>query len=131
MKRREKYLEERDRANGKVSFSALRLEDADRDSGFCDEGINIEDDIINSVFMEELSVAISCLSREERDILHKIFWLGMRVQEIADAASVSRKRVVYKRNSALGKLRKALGITVEVEIDEEDPDEEDSPTEET
>ena len=106
MSRRERYLEERDKENGVMSYDALdnnglvgqeMVQDMERGT--------LEDMALTKELLEQLHRCIGMLPKAEQDLIHAIYFEGMRDTEYARKAKMSQSGVSRKHKKTLSKLR--------------------------
>ena len=117
MKRRQRYLEEDvkvgridvDMENEKVTFvpnkedSLQRLMDLGAD--YRDE-LSVEDLVVDKAMLLILQEAMKELDRQEKELIHDLFYEDMTVREVAKKNSTSHVTVMKRRDKILDKLRK-------------------------
>ena len=117
MKRRQRYLEEDvkvgrievDMENEKVTFvpnkedSLQRLMDLGAD--YKDE-LSVEDLVVDKAMLLILQEAMKELDRQEKELIHDLFYEDMTVREVAKKNSTSHVTVMKRRDKVLAKLRK-------------------------
>ena len=111
MDRRERYLEERDRDNGAVSYNTIDSQGIDGESGLQDvvtetmETITLANELRN-----QLHRCIAALPRAERELIHAIYFEGMTEAEYASKAKMTQSGISRRRKKTLSKLKKLLNI---------------------
>ena len=65
MERRERYLVERDQDNSLILFSTLRAEDSSTDVPIKDSGVDVEEEVIQKIFLDKLPKALALLTDDE------------------------------------------------------------------
>lgn len=111
MDRRERYLEERDRDNGVVSYNTIDSQGIDGESGLQDvvtetmETITLANELRN-----QLHRCIAALPRAERELIHAIYFEGMIEAEYASKANMTQSGISRRRKKTLSKLKKLLNI---------------------
>ena len=111
MDRRERYLEERDRDNGVVSYNTIDSQGIDGESGLQDvvtetmETITLANELRN-----QLHRCIAALPRAERELIHAIYFEGMTEAEYASKANMTQSGISRRRKKTLSKLKKLLNI---------------------
>lgn len=117
MKRRQRYLEEDvkvgrievDMENEKVTFvpnkedSLQRLMDLGAD--YKDE-LSVEDLVVDKAMLLILQEAMKELDRQEKELIHDLFYQEKTVREVAKKDGVSHVTVMKRRDKILDKLRK-------------------------
>ena len=111
MDRRERYLEERDKDNGVVSYNTIDSQGIDGKSGLQDvvtetmEAIALANELRN-----QLHRCIAALPRAERELIHAIYFEGMTEAEYASKANMTQSGFSRRRKKTLSKLKKLLNI---------------------
>ena len=117
MKRRQRYLEEDvkvgrievDMENEKVTFvpnkedSLQRLMDLGADY---EDELSVEDLVVDKAMLLILQEAMKELDRQEKELIHDLFYEDMTVREVAKKNSTSHVTVMKRRDKILDKLRK-------------------------
>ena len=75
-KRRQKYIDERSRENGDVSYDALDSSDMLGESVLVDLETNVEEQVTNKIILEQLHNSFLLLSEEERELIMLKFFKG-------------------------------------------------------
>lgn len=106
MGRRERYLGERDRIKGVVSYDALdngsRVGEAAMPDCISE---SMEDKLLTSELYEQLHHCIEALPRAERELIHAIYFDGLTEQEYAQKVKMTQSGISRKRKKILSKLR--------------------------
>ena len=111
MDRRERYLEERDKDNGVVSYNTIDSQGIDGESGLQDvvtetmEAIALANELRN-----QLHRCIAALPRAERELIHAIYFEGMTETEYASKSNMTQSGISRRRKKTLSKLKKLLNI---------------------
>jgi len=106
MGRRERNLEERDQENGVMSYDALDNNGLVGQEMFQDrERGTLEDMALAKELLEQLHRCIGMLPKAEQDLIHAIYFEGMRDTEYARKAKMSQSGVSRKHKKTLSKLR--------------------------
>ena len=106
MSRRERYLEERDKENGVMSYDALDHNGMVGQEAFQDaKSGTLEDMALEKELMEQLHRCIGMLPKSEQDLIHAIYFEGMRDTEYARKVKMSQSGVSRKHKKTLSKLR--------------------------
>lgn len=69
---------------------------------------DFEEEVLNKEIIRKL-VAKHC-NKQEKDLIHRYFYLGQTETEISNSLNLSRQRVNMIKHSALSKLRRAYAI---------------------
>ena len=101
MARRERYLEERDRAHGVVSLDALsdHTMAADRYS-------EIEEKLMREWFVKKLHQELETLSPWDKRMMRLTFCMGCSIAEAAEIIGCSRKKITDHQQKVFQVLRK-------------------------
>lgn len=87
-KRRQKYIDERSRENGDVSYDALDSSDMLGESVLVDIETNVEEQVTNKIILEQLHNAFLLLSEEEKEVITAIFKNNLTERELAKKKGV-------------------------------------------
>ncbi|MBT2146204.1 sigma-70 family RNA polymerase sigma factor [Clostridioides difficile] len=103
-KEHEKYLEQVDRKNHLLFFSAL-----DHDGHFTDnivdESVDVEKIVETQMMIEAVRSAITRLNAEERDIIERLYFNDETVRSVAKLKSITHPALIKRRNKILEKLK--------------------------
>lgn len=106
MSRRERYLEERDKENGVMSYDALDNNGLVGQEMFQDkERGSLEDMALAKELLDQLHRCIAMLPKAEQDLIHAIYFGGIRDTEYARKTKMSQSGVSRKHKKILSKLR--------------------------
>ena len=106
MGRRERYLEERDQANGVLSYDALDHDGMVGQEMFQDPGASsLEDLELEKELIAQLHRCIDMLPRAERELIQAIYFDGLNDSEYARKSKVSQSGVSRRHKKILSKLR--------------------------
>ena len=83
MERRERYLVERDQDNSLILFSTLRAEDSSTDVPIKDSGVDVEEEVIQKIFLDKLPKSLSFLYDDEIEMIRDVYRKGMSIRELA------------------------------------------------
>lgn len=108
MRRREKYLEERDIAKGLLNFESFDTHNRNFIDYVADETINIEKIVEAGFLIKELHRALNSLTAQEKELIEKIFFQGEMIKDIAREEDVSHVAIQKRRNRILKKLKEIL-----------------------
>ncbi len=98
MKRRERYLEERDRDNGVLSYNALDDGGILGEAAFEDPAVgSMEDLALAKELIGQLHRCIAMLSKAERELIKAIYFDGSTEKEYASQTRMSQSAVSRKR----------------------------------
>ena len=107
-KRRQKYIEERSRENGDVSYDALDSSDMLGESVLVDIETNVEEQVTNKIILEQLHNAFLLLSEEEKEVITAIFKNNLTERELAKKKGVYHNAIHKQKNRILEKLKNFL-----------------------
>ena len=107
-KRRQKYIDERSRENGDVSYDALDTAERLGVEIFADTMTNVEEQVANKIILEQLHNAFLLLSEEEKEVITAIFKNNLTERELAKQKGVYHNAIHKQKNRILEKLKKFL-----------------------
>ena len=107
-KRRQKYIDERSRENGDVSYDALDSSDMLGESVLVDLETNVEEQVTNKMTVAELRKAMLLLSPDERELIKILFIDGVTERKAAENYGVSQVAIHKRKNKILAKLKEFL-----------------------
>ena len=107
-KRRQKYIDERSRENGDVSYDALDSSDMLGESVLVDIETNVEEQVTNKIILEQLHNAFLLLSEEEKEVITAIFKNNLTERELAKKKGVYHNAIHKQKNRILEKLKNFL-----------------------
>ena len=111
MDRRERYLEERDRDNGVVSYNTIDSQGIEGESGLQDMVTETMETIaLANEFRNQLHRCIAALPKAERELIYAIYYKGMTEAEYASKANMTQSGISRRRKKTLSKLKKLLNI---------------------
>lgn len=111
MDRRERYLEERDKDNGVVSYNTIDSQGIDGESGLQDVVTETMETIaLANELRNQLHRCIAALPKAERELIHAIYFEGMTEAEYASKAKMTQSGISRRRKKTLSKLKKLLNI---------------------
>ena len=111
MERQERYLEERDRDNGVVSYNTIDSQGIDGESGLQDVVTETMETIaLANELRNQLHRCIAALPKAERELIHAIYFEGMTEAEYASKAKMTQSGISRRRKKTLSKLKKLLNI---------------------
>ncbi len=97
-KRRQKYIDERSRENGDVSYDALDSSDMLGESVLVDIETNVEEQVTNKIILEQLHNAFLLLSEEEQNVITAIFKNNLTERELAKKKGVYHNAILCIRS---------------------------------
>ena len=107
-KRRQKYIDERSKLNGDVSYNALDTDETLGEDVFADTKTDVETEVINKMTVAELRKAFLLLSPDERELITAIYIHNLTEREFAKQKGVYHNAVHKRKLRVLEKLRKFL-----------------------
>lgn len=107
-KRRQRYIDERSRLNGDVSYNALDTDETLGEDVFADEKTDVEAEVINKMTVAELRKAFLLLSPDERELITAIYIQNLTEREYAKQKGVYHNAVHKRKLRILEKLKKFL-----------------------
>ena len=109
MGRRERYLEERDKENGVMSYDALDQNGMVGQEAFQDAQVgSLEDMELAKELQEQLHRCIGMLPKAERELIQAIYFEGMSDREYANMVGKSQPAVSNRHKKTLSKLKMLL-----------------------
>lgn len=109
MDRRERYLEERDKAHGLVSYDALDFEtDFDIEHSPTLSGRCIEKQLIRKEVCRILHESIAELAPIDQDLLYAVYFEGLSIRQYANKIGHSQPGLSRRHRNALSKLKELL-----------------------
>ena len=107
-KRRQKYIDERSRLNGDVSYNALDTDETLGEDVFADEKTDVEAEVINKMTVTELRKAFLLLSPDERELIKILFIDGVTERKASEIYGISQVAIHKRKNRILAKLKDFL-----------------------
>ena len=110
MSRRERYLEERDRVNGKVLYSGMDTNEMTGEETIPDlEAVPVDEEIIKDDLLDQLRKHLGSLNDSERELIDALFFSnngdGMSEREYAVMSGLSKTAVHARKIKVFEKLR--------------------------
>jgi len=107
-KRRQKYIDERSRLNGDVSYNALDTDETLGEDVFADTKTDVEAEVITKMTVAELRKAFLLLSPDELELIKILFIDGVTERKASEMYGVSQVAIHKKKNRILVKLKDFL-----------------------
>ena len=107
-KRRQKYIDERSKLNGDVSYNALDTDEMLGENVFADTKTDVEAEVINKMTVAELRKAFRLLSPDERELIKILFIDGVTERKASEMYGVSQVAIHKRKNRILAKLKDFL-----------------------
>ena len=109
MDRRARYIEERERDNGVVSYQAIETQGIDGEVGLKDPNeVLMEDSVITQEILAQLYRCIAALPRAERELILAIYYEGLSPKDYAERIGLTKRGVNGQRKRILAKMRDYL-----------------------
>lgn len=110
-RRRWSAQSERDTYNGVISYDAMDTEETLGAETIPDsEALSVEDIVFNRMRKAKLRLCLPLLSKEERALIHALFYEAKSEREYAETIGLSQKAVNKRRHKVLAKLRRLMEI---------------------
>ena len=107
-KRRQKYIDERSKLNGDVSYNALDTDETLGEDVFADTKTDVEAEVINKMTVTELRKAFLLLSPDERELIKILFIDGVTERKASEMYGISQVAIHKRKNRILAKLKDFL-----------------------
>ena len=107
-KRRQKYIDERSKLNGDVSYNALDTDETLGEDILADRRTDVEMQVINQMTVKQLRKAFLLLSPDERELITAIYIQNLTEREFAKKKGVFHNAVHKRKLRVLEKLKKFL-----------------------
>lgn len=109
-KRRQKYIDERSRENGDVSYDALDSSDMLGESVLVDIETNVEEQVTNKIIFEQLHNAFLLLSEEERELIMLKFFKGFSEVKLSSYYGISQQAISKRLKKVLTKIKEIIKL---------------------
>lgn len=111
MERQERGQEEKKRKHGVIFYDALdNCETVGMESMPDVSNPSVEEVIMSREICKELHRAVDALPREERDLIHAIYFEGKSEREYARILGISQNSTLKRRRKILSKLKKYMNL---------------------
>lgn len=107
-KRRQKYIDERSKANGDISYNSFDTDEMLGEDILADKHTDVETQVINKITVEQLRKAFLLLSPDERELITAIYIQNLTEREFAKKKGVYHNAVHKRKLRVLEKLKKFL-----------------------
>ena len=107
-KRRQKYIDERSKLNGDVSYNALDTDETLGEDILADRRTDVEMQVINQMTVEQLRKAFLLLSPDERELIKVLCIDGATERKAAEIYGISQVAIHKRKNNILAKLKDFL-----------------------
>ena len=109
MGRRERYLEERDAAKGKVLYSNMDTDEMTGEDMIPDaNAVGIEDEIVTGMMLERLRECLPMLTDDEQTLIQALFYDEMSEREYARTLGISKTALHARKVKILALLKKYM-----------------------
>lgn len=108
--RRQRYIKERAREKGDISYHALDTEELQGESIIRDLCADVEEQAIRNIMAEKLHIALKLFSEEEQRLIHMIYFEDQTETQCAEVFGVSHQAVNKRKKRILERLRKIFEI---------------------
>lgn len=114
LKRRERYLEERDQKRGVFSYHAMETEAFPGEESLPDmQAASVEEAAIAAILQQQLRRCLAVLPKPEQELLHALYFEELTEKQYAKRCGVSQTSVSKQRRKLLQKLRHMMKIQPE------------------
>lgn len=107
-KRRQKYIKERSRNNGDVSYDRLVAEGFSGSAFLSDGSEDIADQVVRRILLEKLYKALPLLAEDEWELIYRHYYIGISEKELATAYGISQQAVSKRIVKIRDKLKKLM-----------------------
>ena len=110
-KRREKYLEERDKAHRLQHYSDLDTDEILGEEMFSyPEEVGIEEQVVYKILLETMLQYVRELPEEDQMYIHALFYQKKTEREYAEELGLAQATVNYHRNRIISALKEKMNI---------------------
>lgn len=107
-RRRQKYIDERSKANGEVSYDALDTDELLGVETLVDKHTDVEEQVLWKMTVEELRTAVNRLTAEEKELVVALYIDGLTEREYAKRKGVYHNAIHKRKIKVLAKLKAFL-----------------------
>lgn len=107
MERRERYLNEVSLEKD-LSYNQLMDKDYPIEWKMSEPQRFIEDEIVEKIMIERMTIAIKSLTNSERIVINELFFNGKSERELADLMNIPRTTLQSKKIKIVNKLKKII-----------------------
>ena len=107
MERHERYLNEVSLKKD-LSYNQLMDNDYPIEGKMSKPQRFIEDEIIEKIMIERMTIAIKSLTNSERIVINELFFNGMSERKLADLMNIPRSTLQSKKIKIINKLKKII-----------------------
>lgn len=110
-KRREKYLEERDKAHRLQHYSDLDTDEILGEEMFSyPEEVGVEEQVVDKMLLETMLQCVRELPEEDQMYIHALFYQKKTEREYAEELGLAQATVNYHRNRIISALKEKMNI---------------------
>lgn len=110
-KRREKYLDERDKAHRLQHYSDLDTDEILGEEMFSyPEEVGVEEQVVVKMLLETMLQCVRELPEEDKMYVHALFYQKKTEREYAEELGLSQATVNYHRNRIISTLKRMMNI---------------------
>ena len=107
MGRRERYLDEVS-FKKELSYNHLMDKEFPIEAKMTEPQKLIEDEIVQKIMIEKMTIAIESITANERMIINELFFKGKSIRELAAILDISKSTLHEQKDKILKKLRKII-----------------------
>ena len=107
-KRRQKYIDERSKANGDISYNSFDTDELLGEDILVDKHTDVETQVINEMTVQQLRQAFLLLSPDEKALIVEHFFDEKSQVELSKQYGVNQSNISRKINRIIFKLKKFL-----------------------
>lgn len=105
-KRRQKYIDERARANGEILYDALSTDEFNGEDILIDPQPGVYEQVELWADKEKLRIVLALLSEEEKRLIEELFYKEMSERQLAQKYGISQVAIHKRKIRILAKLKK-------------------------
>lgn len=110
MKRRERFVVEKDQRAGVVLYSDLDTDELVGEDMLPDYSHNVEEEAIANVMHSKLHNFLACLPEQDQRLLQALYFDGLTERQTGILLGMAQKTVNDRKHKALKKLRTMFGV---------------------
>ena len=107
-KRRQKYLDERSRENGDVSYDALTSDEFNGENILVDRSEDIAEQVIQEMMQDKLKRAMLMLLPEEQLLIYRHYYANISETELSGIYGISQQAISKRIAKIRRKLKKLM-----------------------
>ena len=108
VRRRNKYLKEKDNENNLLSYHALDTDEMSGEGILSDDSPLLDEQVAEKLDIETMLICFKKLDKADRKLLSAIYFDGKSERQISKETGIPRKTINYRKRKALTKLKKFL-----------------------